>query len=55
MLIKKLMIYRVMASDLFIKHALSGMNFFYKVLGTELTNYIVNKSAGSIFTSGNSI
>lgn len=52
---KKYFIYKTMGSDLFINHAMTGMNLFYKVFGTRITNFIVNKSAGEIFTSGESI
>jgi hypothetical protein len=55
LLMKKYFIYKIMSSDLFINHALTGMNFFYKVFGTRFTNFLVNKSAGEVFTSGESI
>jgi hypothetical protein len=55
LLMKKYFIYKTMGSDLFINHALTGMNLFYKVFGTRFTNFLVNKSAGEIFTSGESI
>lgn len=55
MLIKKLFIYKTMSSDLFINHALKAMMCSYKILGTKLTNALINKSAGEIFTSGASI
>lgn len=55
LLIKKLMIYKMMSSNLFINYALMGMNFFYKVFGVRFTNFLINKSAGAIFTSGASI
>lgn len=44
-----------MASNLFINHALTGMNILYKILGIRLTNFVINKSAGEIFTSGTTL
>ena len=55
MLLKKLFVYRLMGSDLFINHALSGMQISYKLMGVRLTNAIINSSVGSIFTSGDSV
>lgn len=54
-LLKKLLIYRMMSSNLFINHALTGMTLSYKVLGRNLTNFIINKTAGSVFTSGETL
>ena len=54
-LLKKLVIYRMMSSNLFINHALTGMTFAYKVMGRSLTNFIINKTAGSVFTSGETL
>ena len=45
----------MMSSNLFINYALTGMNIFYKIFGVKFTNYIINKSAGEIFTAGASI
>lgn len=55
MLLKKLMIYRMMSSNLFINHALTGMNVAYRVLGKTLTNFLINKTAGEVFTSGETL
>lgn len=55
MLIKKYIIYKMMSSNLFINHALRAMMISYKILGTTITNALINKTAGEIFTSGNSI
>ena len=55
LLMKKFMIYKLMSSNLFINHALTGMNFCYKVFGIRLTNFIINKSAGEVFTSGSTV
>lgn len=54
-LVKKLLIYRMMSSNLFINHALTGMNMSYKVLGRTITNMIINKTAGDVFTSGETL
>jgi hypothetical protein len=54
-LIKKLMIYRMMSSNMFINHALNGMRLSYKFMGRTLTNFLINKTAGSIFTSGETL
>ena len=55
MLIKKYMIYKMMSSNIFINHALRAMMLSYKLFGTTLTNALINKTAGEIFTSGVSI
>lgn len=55
MLAKKLVIYRVMASNLFINYALTGMNVAYRVLGKTFTNFLINKTAGEVFTSGETL
>jgi hypothetical protein len=44
-----------MASNLFIKYALSGMSMSYKIFGKRLTNFVIEKSAGGLFTSGTSV
>ena len=49
------MIYRMMSSNLFINHALRGMTLCYKILGRRVTNLIINKTAGTVFTSGETI
>jgi virulence-associated protein VapD len=54
-LIKKLMIYRMMSINMFINHALNGMRLSYKFMGRTLTNFLINKTAGSIFTSGETL
>ena len=46
------MIYKMMGSNLFINYSLFGINMAYKVLGTRLTNLIVEQTAGSVFTGG---
>ena len=54
-LVKKLFIYRMMSSNVFINHALTGMRMAYKLMGRNLTNFIINKTAGSVFTSGETL
>jgi hypothetical protein len=45
----------MMSSNLFINHALRGMHLSYKVLGRTLTNFLINSTAGTIFTSGETV
>lgn len=45
----------MMSSNLFINHSLSAMNMMYKITGTKMTNFLVNKTAGEVFTSGETI
>lgn len=54
-LIKKLFIYKMMSSNLFINHSLRAMTFSYRLLGIRLTNMCIEKTAGSIFTGGVSV
>jgi hypothetical protein len=54
-LCKKLMIYKVMSSNIFINHALQGMNLAYKVMGKTITNTLINMTAGQLFTSGETL
>jgi len=51
-LIKKLAIYKMMGSNLFINHSLMGINISYKVFGTRLTNFVIENTAASVFTGG---
>jgi hypothetical protein len=44
-----------MSSNLFINHALRGMTLSYKLMGRTLTNFLINQTAGSIFTSGETL
>ncbi len=55
MLIKKMLVYKMMGSNLFINYALPTMNMLYKVLGIKITNFFINKTAGEVFTSGEQI
>ena len=54
-LIKKYFVYKLMGSNLFINYSLGLMNLSYKVLGIRLTNFAINKSVGSLFTSGENL
>ena len=54
-LVKKLFIYRMMSSNFFINNALWGMRLAYKFMGRSLTNLLINSTAGSIFTSGETL
>ena len=51
-LVKKLFIYKIMGSNLFINYSLMGMNVAYRMLGVKLTNFAIEQTAGSIFTGG---
>ena len=51
-LVKKLFIYKVMGSNIFINYSLLGMNLAYKLMGVSLTNLLIEQTAGSIFTGG---
>lgn len=44
-----------MGSNLFINYSLGLINICYKILGVKLTNFAVNNSVASIFTSGETI
>lgn len=54
-LIKKLMVYKLMGSDVFLNHSLNLVNTSYNVLGISTTNSVVNNSVGRIFISGETI
>ena len=51
-LCKKLLIYKMMGSNIFINHSLTGISASYKLLGTRLTNYVIESTAASVFTGG---
>lgn len=55
LLIKKYVIYKIMGSNMFINYSMMGMNTSYKLFGIKLTNFVINKSVGSIFTSGTTV
>ena len=55
LLMKKYFVYKLMGSDLFINHSLTLVNLCYKILGVSLTNFAVNNSVSSLFTSGESL
>ena len=52
LLIKKYCIYKMMGSNFFINYSLGGMKVAYGILGKVITNWIIEASAGSIFTGG---
>lgn len=54
-LMKKYIVYKLMGSNLFLNHSLGLMNMCYKLLGIRVTNFAINKSVASLFTSGESI
>ena len=51
-LCKKLMIYKMMGSNVFINYSLTGISAAYKVLGTRITNFAIENTAASVFTGG---
>lgn len=51
-LIKKIIIYKTMSSNFFINYSLMGMSLAYRVIGMRITNALIEKTAGSIFTGG---
>lgn len=52
---KKLMIYRMMSSNLFINYSLPIMKALYRIVGKRAANVLINRTAGEIFTSGETI
>ena len=52
LLLKKFLIYKMMSSNFFINYSLLGMSFSYRLFGVKLTNTIIERTAGSIFTGG---
>jgi hypothetical protein len=42
----------MMGSNLFINYSLMGIKAAYKILGTSLTNFTIESTAGTIFTGG---
>ena len=51
-LCKKLLIYKMMGSNIFINYSLTGINASYKLLGKKLTNFVIENTAASVFTGG---
>ena len=51
-LLKKYFLYKVMASKFCIDYSLVGMSAAYRLLGVRLTNSVIERTAGSIFTGG---
>ena len=54
-LIKKYLVYKLMGSDLFLNNSLQMMHFCYRVLGIRPTNFTINNSVGTLFTSGETL
>jgi hypothetical protein len=52
---KKFCVYKLMGSNLFINHSLNLIHMSYKAFGLKLTNFAINNSVASIFTSGETI
>ena len=44
-----------MSSNLFINYSLGAMLTMYKIFGVRFTNFLVNKTAGEVFTSGETV
>ena len=55
LLVKKYFVYKLMGSNVFINYSLFGMNVCYKLFGVKLTNFAINNSVASIFTSGETV
>ena len=51
-LCKKLLIYKMMGSNIFINYSLMGISAAYKVLGKTITNFAIENTAASVFTGG---
>jgi hypothetical protein len=51
-LCKKFVIYKMMASNIFINYSLAGMQVAYRLLGIKITNRLIESTAASIFTGG---
>jgi len=51
-LCKKLMIYKMMGSNVFINYSLLGIQMSYKFFGKYLTNFAIENTAASVFTGG---
>lgn len=51
-LIKKFFIYKMMASNVFINYSLGGIKLLYNITGKRFANWLIETSAGSIFTGG---
>jgi len=51
-LCKKFVVYKMMASNIFINYSLAGMQIAYRLLGIRMTNRLIESTAASIFTGG---
>jgi hypothetical protein len=50
-----MLIYKMMSSNLFINYSLSAMTIAYRIIGTTLTNKLIESTASSVFTGGVSV
>mmetsp|Transcript_7859 Transcript_7859/g.13176 ORF Transcript_7859/g.13176 Transcript_7859/m.13176 type:complete len:464 (-) Transcript_7859:149-1540(-) len=55
LLVKKFLVYKLMGSNLFLNYSLGAVSVAYRLMGIRLTNFLINHSVGSIFTSGESV
>jgi hypothetical protein len=51
-LLKKYTMGKLMSSNFFINHALRMMHLSYKCLGLGLTNFVIGRTVGPVYTSG---
>lgn len=49
------MVYKLMGSDLFLNNSVQMMHLAYKILGIPPTNFGINNTVGSLFTSGETL
>lgn len=54
-LVKKIAIYKMMSSNVFINYSLGAMSLAYRILGRRFTNTLIEQTAGTIFTGGVSV
>jgi proline dehydrogenase len=54
-LINKYLVYKVMSSNLCINYSLVTMHYAYKLVGKRITNFLIEKTASSIFTGGTTV
>lgn len=54
-LIKKMFIYKMMSSNVFINYSLGAMSLAYRTMGRKVTNTLIEQTAGTIFTGGVSV
>jgi hypothetical protein len=44
-----------MSSNMFINHAAKWVHNLYKIFGIRFTNFLINRTAGELFTSGETL